>query len=82
VSQKALYPGYERFADDYLAAVCLARNAMGGTRRGLFLGLLSLAGPLRRDAIDDTTVMVVFFDRQENKKQPNSEKKNSSWWPW
>ncbi|KAF1955398.1 protein serine/threonine phosphatase 2C [Byssothecium circinans] len=43
--------------EDDNAAVCLVRNAMGGTRRGLFMGLFSLAGPLCRDAVDDTTVM-------------------------
>ncbi|KAL5443444.1 hypothetical protein PMIN07_003592 [Paraphaeosphaeria minitans] len=75
-------PQYFAIEDDN-AAVCLARNAMGGTRRGLFLGLLSIAGPLCRDAVDDTTVMVVFFDRisGEGKKKSGGEKK-SSWWPW
>lgn len=70
-------------ANDCVAAVCLARNAMGGTRRGLFLGLLSIPGSLCRDAVDDTTVMVVFFDRHEGgKKKSEGLKKKSSWWPW
>ena len=70
-------------ANDDVAAVCLARNAMGGTRRGLFLGLLSIPAPLCRNAVDDTTVMVVFFDRHEDgKKKSQGEKKKSSWWPW
>ena len=54
----------EYFAiEDENAAVCLARNAMGGTRRNLFLGVLSVPGPVSRSAVDDTTIMVVFFDR-------------------
>jgi pyruvate dehydrogenase phosphatase len=82
VSWKA-EPQYFAIEDDN-AAVCLARNAMGGTRRGLFLGLLSVPGPLCRSAVDDTTVMVVFFDRisREGKNNSEGEKKKSSWWPW
>lgn len=81
VSWKA-EPQYFAIEDDN-AAVCLARNAMGGTRRGLFLGLLSIPGPYCREAVDDTTVMVVFFDRQNEQgtKKVKSEKK-SSWWPF
>jgi pyruvate dehydrogenase phosphatase len=51
--------------EDENAAVCLARNAMGGTRRGLFLGILAGPEPLSRNAVDDTTILVVFFDRLE-----------------
>ncbi|KAF1974220.1 protein serine/threonine phosphatase 2C [Bimuria novae-zelandiae CBS 107.79] len=82
VSWKA-EPQYFAIEDDN-AAVCLARNAMGGTRRGLFLGLLSIPGPLSRYAVDDTTVMVVFFDHvaeDKKKNKPEGEKK-SAWWPW
>ena len=73
--------------EDDNAAVCLARNAMGGTRRGLFVGILSIPGPLSRDAVDDTTVMVVFFDRVgkkggKGKSGEVKEKKKSFWWPW
>jgi pyruvate dehydrogenase phosphatase len=77
----------EYFAiEDENAAVCLARNAMGGTRRGLFMGLLSLVGPRARSAVDDTTILVVFFDRLgEGQHQPAKEvgetKKKSWWWP-
>jgi serine/threonine protein phosphatase PrpC len=76
-------PQYFAIEDDN-AAVCLARNAMGGTRRGLFLGLLSVPGPLCRSAVDDTTVMVVFFDRisGEGKKKTEGQRKKSLWWPW
>ncbi|KAL1612809.1 hypothetical protein SLS60_001038 [Paraconiothyrium brasiliense] len=81
VSWKA-EPQYFAIEDDN-AAVCLARNAMGGTRRGLFLGLLSIPGPLCRYAVDDTTVMVVFFDRISSEgKKPAGEKTKSAWWPW
>ncbi|RMZ67417.1 phosphatase 2c [Pyrenophora seminiperda CCB06] len=53
----------EYFAiEDENAAVCLARNAMGGTRRGLFMGLMAMPEPWSRSALDDTTIMVVFFD--------------------
>jgi pyruvate dehydrogenase phosphatase len=72
--------------EDENAAVCLARNAMGGSRRGLFFGVLSVPPPMGRYAVDDTTVMVVFFDRLQGEaaKQGASsgrvagEKK--SWW--
>ncbi|KAJ4292620.1 hypothetical protein N0V90_009283 [Kalmusia sp. IMI 367209] len=77
-------PQYFAIEDDN-AAVCLARNAMGGTRRGLFLGLLSIPGPLCRYAVDDTTVMVVFFDKvqgEAKKAEGEKKKKKSSWWPW
>jgi serine/threonine protein phosphatase PrpC len=72
--------------EDENAAVCLARNAMGGNRRGLFLTIISQSPPINRNAVDDTTVMVVFFDKlgeagQEEaaaKAKHGSEKK--SWW--
>ncbi|KAF1939024.1 protein serine/threonine phosphatase 2C [Clathrospora elynae] len=74
----------EYFAiEDENAAVCLARNAMGGTRRGLFLGILSVPGPLGRNAVDDTTVMVVFFDKLGEAQQHGAkarDTKKKSWW--
>jgi pyruvate dehydrogenase phosphatase len=76
----------EYFAiEDENAATCLARNAMGGTRRNLFTGVMSIDGPLSRNAVDDTTIMVVFFDKwgeqDESLKIPEEPKK--SWWrPW
>ncbi|KAH7394532.1 phosphatase 2C-like domain-containing protein [Pyrenochaeta sp. MPI-SDFR-AT-0127] len=74
----------EYFAiEDENAAVCLARNAMGGTRRGLFLGILSVPGPLGRNAVDDTTVMVVFFDKLGERPDDNAKKGGKrSWLPW
>lgn len=75
----------EYFAiEDENAAVCLARNAMGGTRRGLFMGVLSVPPPMGRYAVDDTTIMVVFFDRlaAEGQKQSASGRvgEKKSWW--
>ncbi|KAL6705987.1 hypothetical protein ACN47E_006266 [Coniothyrium glycines] len=77
----------EYFAiEDENAAVCLARNAMGGTRRGLFLGVLSTPGPLGRNAVDDTTIMVVFFDKLHGQKADKKKKSSDGgkpWWrPW
>jgi len=83
----------EYFAiEDENAAVCLARNAMGGNRRGLFLGVLAGPEPLSRNAVDDTTIMVVFFDKigEEGTKKGSGktarengdgEKKKRWWWP-
>jgi pyruvate dehydrogenase phosphatase len=74
--------------EDENAAVCLARNALGGTRRALFTGVLSLPGPFSRNALDDTTVIVVFFDRVGEKKgkrhdaEEHGERKKSWWKPW
>jgi pyruvate dehydrogenase phosphatase len=71
--------------EDDNAAVCLARNAMGGTRRGLFTGILSLPSPMCRNAVDDTTIMVVFFDKVEEHENAEKrvEKGKKSWWkPW
>jgi pyruvate dehydrogenase phosphatase len=74
----------EYFAiEDENAAVCLARNAMGGTRRNLFTSLLSIDGPLTRNAVDDTTIMVVFFDKWGEHESPKPEAPKKSWWkPW
>jgi pyruvate dehydrogenase phosphatase len=75
----------EYFAiEDENAAVCLARNAMGGTRRGLFMGILSVPEPLNRNAVDDTTIMVVFFDKLgELRAVKREEGTKKSWWkPW
>lgn len=77
-------PEYFAIEDDN-AAVCLARNALGGTRRALFMGVLSVPPPMGRYAVDDTTVMVVFFDRVQGEGgekggagRAAGEKK--SWW--
>ncbi|KAM0555832.1 hypothetical protein ACHAPJ_006229 [Fusarium lateritium] len=50
------------------AAVCLVKNAMGGSRRGLFLGALTTYAPLSRNVRDDMTVQVIFFKDPYEKK--------------
>ena len=79
----------EYFAiEDENAAVCLARNAMGGSRRGLFMGVLSVPPPMGRYAVDDTTIMVVFFDKLDKEgvakgKAAGTTGEKKSWWkPW
>lgn len=79
----------EYFAiEDENAAVCLARNALGGTRRGLFMGLMAMPEPWSRNALDDTTVLVVFFDelgesgagQAKGSGETKTKSKNKSWW--
>lgn len=78
-------PEYFAIEDDNVA-ICLTKNAMGGSRKSLFLGLLGLKGKISRDAVDDTTVLVVFFDKQGQKKKENEgtvKSKSKSWgWSW
>ncbi|KAF5022896.1 hypothetical protein F66182_5056 [Fusarium sp. NRRL 66182] len=50
------------------AAVCLVKNALGGSRRGLFLGALTTYAPLSRNVRDDMTVQVIFFKDPYEKK--------------
>lgn len=47
--------------EDVNVGVHLIKNALGGRRRELFCGLLSLQPPISRDARDDITVHVIFF---------------------
>ncbi|KAF2853467.1 protein serine/threonine phosphatase 2C [Plenodomus tracheiphilus IPT5] len=71
----------EYFAiEDENAAVCLVRNALGGNRRSLFLGVLNLAPPWARGAVDDTTVMVVFFDELKRKGVKGEQGSKKRWW--
>jgi pyruvate dehydrogenase phosphatase len=76
----------EYFAiEDENAAICLAKNAMGGTRKGLFIGILSVASPQCRYAVDDTTIMVVFFDKigkEGERGIPLAKKEKRWWWPF
>lgn len=74
--------------EDENAAVCLYKNLIGGTRRWLQDGLLSM-GTNRRNAVDDTTIMVVFFDKTEDETKKKGEyptakrnKVKDSWRPW
>ncbi|KAF2788176.1 protein serine/threonine phosphatase 2C [Melanomma pulvis-pyrius CBS 109.77] len=81
ISWKAT-PEYFAFEDEN-AAVCLAKNALGGTRKGLLLGILSVQSPQCRYAVDDTTIMVVFFDRLEKEGEALKIKSGGKWWwPW
>jgi serine/threonine protein phosphatase PrpC len=68
--------------EDENAAVCLTRNAMGGTRRALFWGLLCVEAPLGRNAVDDTTVIVVFFDKLGEQGSRKKEGGKRWWWPF
>ncbi|KAM3501039.1 hypothetical protein MY10362_005880 [Beauveria mimosiformis] len=54
-------PEYFCFEDMGNAAVCLLRNALGGTRRGIVQGLATATTPLSRNVRDDITIQVVFF---------------------
>lgn len=73
----------EYFAiEDENAAVCLARNAMGGTRRGLVLSILCMPEPFSRNAFDDTTIMVVFFDKLGEPAGKAKESGKRRWLPW
>lgn len=50
------------FQTQYMCAnVLLVKNALGGKRRNLFCGVMSVQPPLSRDVRDDITVHVVFF---------------------
>ncbi|KAF7552683.1 hypothetical protein G7Z17_g4156 [Cylindrodendrum hubeiense] len=53
----------EHFAIEDLdsAAVCLVKNALGGSRRKLFLGAVTTYAPMSRNVRDDMTVQVIFF---------------------
>ncbi|KAM5354520.1 hypothetical protein ACJ41O_001167 [Fusarium nematophilum] len=54
-------PEYFAIEDLDSAAVCLVKNALGGSRRGLFLGAVTAYAPLSRNVRDDMTVQVIFF---------------------
>ncbi|KAM0518861.1 hypothetical protein ACHAPE_003851 [Trichoderma viride] len=61
------WPSYkatpEHFAIEDLdnAAVCLVKNALGGTRRAMLCGSLTATTPISRYVRDDITVQVIFF---------------------
>lgn len=54
-------PEYFAIEDMDNAAVCLLRNALGGTRRGTVQGLATTTAPLSRNVRDDITIQVIFF---------------------
>ncbi|KAI7501581.1 hypothetical protein KC367_g2783 [Hortaea werneckii] len=47
--------------EDENCGIHLVKNALGGKRRDLFCGLMSLQPPLSRNVRDDITVHVIFF---------------------
>lgn len=47
--------------EDEHAAVHLVKNALGGKRRDLFEGVMSIQTPYSRKVRDDITVHVIFF---------------------
>ena len=49
--------------EDSNCATHLLKNALGGKRRSLFLGLMGLQPPLSRDVRDDITIQVLFFGK-------------------
>lgn len=61
------WPSYKATPDHFViedldnAAVCLVKNALGGSRRDLFCGALTAYNPVSRYVRDDITVQVVFF---------------------
>lgn len=54
-------PEHQVIEDLDNAAVCLVKNALGGSRRGLFLGAMTTYPPMSRNVRDDMTVQVIFF---------------------
>ncbi|KAL7804779.1 phosphatase 2C-like domain-containing protein [Trichoderma aethiopicum] len=54
-------PEYFAIEDLDNAAVCLVKNALGGRRRGLFCGAMTVNTPTSRYMRDDITVQVIFF---------------------
>ncbi|KAM0344871.1 hypothetical protein ACHAPU_007003 [Fusarium lateritium] len=61
-------PEHQIIEDLDNAAVCLVKNAFGGSRRGLFLGALTTYSPMSREVRDDITVQVIFFKDPYGKK--------------
>lgn len=47
------------------------KNALGGKRRNLFRGIMSMQPPLSRDVRDDITVHVVFFGQEAKDAIPS-----------
>ncbi|KAK4503993.1 hypothetical protein PRZ48_004908 [Zasmidium cellare] len=61
--------------EDGNCGVHMIKNALGGKRRDLFTGVMSVQPPLSRNVRDDITVHVVFFG-QDNKMEEIQKKKN------
>lgn len=54
-------PEYFAIEDMDNAAVCLLKNALGGSRRDIVQGLLTTPAPVSRNIRDDITIQVIFF---------------------
>ncbi|KAL7931384.1 phosphatase 2C-like domain-containing protein [Trichoderma chlorosporum] len=54
-------PDYFAIEDLDNAAVCLVKNALGGRRRTLFCGAMTVTTPTSRYMRDDITVQIIFF---------------------
>lgn len=54
-------PEYFAMEDMDNAAVCLLKNALGGTRRSIVQGLATTMTPSNRNVRDDITIQVMFF---------------------
>lgn len=54
-------PEYFAIEDMDNAAVCLLKNALGGSRREIVQGLLTTPTPQSRNVRDDITIQVIFF---------------------
>lgn len=66
--------------EDENAAVCLLRQALGGSRKHLFASLLTMAIARRRSYYDDTTITVVFFRKPRGGKEvEEAEVKKEGW---
>ncbi|KOS21875.1 Protein phosphatase 2C -like protein [Escovopsis weberi] len=55
-------PQYFAIEDMDNAAICLAKNALGGSRRNMFRGMMSLVSPFSHLAREDISIQVMFFE--------------------
>jgi pyruvate dehydrogenase phosphatase len=60
--------------EDDNCGIHLIKNALGGSRRNLFCGIVGVQPPLSRNVRDDITVQVLFFgvDVKQDVKKPDS----------
>ncbi|KAK3673281.1 hypothetical protein LTR78_006826 [Recurvomyces mirabilis] len=54
--------------EDENCGIHLIKNALGGRRRDLFMGVMSVQPPLSRNVRDDITVHVIFFGQDADLK--------------
>lgn len=55
--------------EDNNAGIHLVKNALGGKRRDLFTGVMTVQTPLSRYVRDDITCHVIFFGQDENREE-------------